>query len=160
MAISPNDNFTAGQILTATECNQFPRGVMATASSSTSYVLTTSAVIATGMTVTFTAVANRNYKITYYEPDAQIGTASNSTSTASIKITNAAGTRLTLGKVSNPFGSYVPGFGLCVVYVGTLTAGSITIVGTAETTSTTGAPSFVRSATSPAQITVEDIGTA
>jgi hypothetical protein len=129
---------------------------MATASSPTSYVLTTSAVIATGMTVTFTAVANRNYRITYYEPDAQTSSSGGSTSTASIKITNAAGTRLTLGKVSNSATGYPVGFALCVVYVGTLTAGSITIVGTAETSTVGG--SFVRSATSPAQITVEDIG--
>ena len=71
MAISPNDDFTAGQILTAQECNQFPRGVMALATSTTSYTLTTSEVIATGMTVTFTAVANRYYRITWFEPQAQ-----------------------------------------------------------------------------------------
>ena len=157
MAISPNDNFLAGQVLTAQECNQFPRGVMATASSTANYTLTTSPVIATGMTVTFTAVTGRNYRITYYEPEAQTPNIAG-TSTASIKITNAAGTRLTLGKVST-VATLMTGT-LTVVYVGTLTAGSITIVGTAETSSTSGAPSFVRSATSPAQITVEDIGTA
>ena len=51
MAISPNDDFTAGQVLTATECNQFPRGVMAYAQSTADYTLTTSDVIATGMTL-------------------------------------------------------------------------------------------------------------
>ena len=157
MAISPNDTFLAGQVLTAQECNNFPRGVMATASSTANYTLTTSAVIATGMTVTFTAVTGRNYRITYFEPEAQTPNIAGS-STASIKITNAAGTRLTLGKVST-VSTLMTGT-LTVVYVGTLTAGSITIVGTAETSSTSGAPSFVRSATSPAQITVEDIGTA
>ena len=124
MAISPNDNFVVGQILTAAECNQFPRGVMATASSTANYTLTTSAVIATGMTVTFTAVTGRNYRITYYEPEAQTPNIAG-TSTASIKITNAAGTRLTLGKVST-VATLMTGT-LTVVYVGTLTAGSITI---------------------------------
>jgi hypothetical protein len=61
MAISPNDDFTAGQVLTATECNQFPRGVMALATSTTNYMLTTTSTVnATGMTVTFTAVVRQS----------------------------------------------------------------------------------------------------
>ena len=81
MAISPNDNFTAGQVLTATECNQFPRGVMALATSTTNYTLTTSTVIATGMTITFAADSTRMYKITYYEPYVETSTAGSGSTT-------------------------------------------------------------------------------
>jgi hypothetical protein len=158
MAITPNTTFVSGAILTAAEQNNFPRGVMATASSSTSYVLTNSAVIATGMTVTFTAVASRNYRITYYEPEAQTNSGGGNTSTASIKITDAGGTQLTSGKILNSASGYNFTSPMTLVYVGTLTAGSITIVGTGQSSVVGG--SFVRSATSQAQITVEDIGTA
>jgi hypothetical protein len=58
MAISPNDDFTAGQVLTATECNQFPRGVMARATSTTSYTMTTSEAIVT----TELLIMNRKHK--------------------------------------------------------------------------------------------------
>lgn len=157
MAITPNTTFTAS-VLTTAQMNNFPRGVMATASSTTSYTLTTSTVIATGMTVTFTAVANRNYRITYYEPQALVGTVAGNFTTTTIRVTNAAGTQLQSGVLQGESGS-INGI-MAIVYVGTLTAGSITIVGCATTSNTTGAPTLSRSATAPAQITVEDIGTA
>ena len=157
MAISPNVDFVAGAILTATQQNQFPRGVMATASSSTTYVLTLATAVATGMTVTFTAVANRNYRITYYEPQIGVPTVAAGAVTTEIRITNAAGTQLQKGLISGP--SAASG-SLTNTYVGTLTAGSITIVGCAFANSLTGAPELTRGATRPAQLTVEDIGTA
>ena len=159
MAITTNDTFIVGQILTAAECNNFPRGVMATASSTANYTLTTSSVIATGMTVTFTAVTGRNYRITYYEPQVSSPTTLSGSSTTEIRITNAAGTRLQLGLMQNSAAVSVSA-SLTNTYVGTLTAGSITIVGCAFASSTTGAPQLTRGATLPAQITVEDIGTA
>jgi hypothetical protein len=61
MAISPNDVFTSGQILTATECNQFPFGIMAITTSTGNTV--TSGVL-TSLNTSFTALANRNYKLT------------------------------------------------------------------------------------------------
>ena len=159
MAISPNNDFTAGQVLTATECNQFPRGVMATASSTANYVLTTSTVIATGMTVTFTAVASRNYRITYYEPQITTPSLLSGSTDTTIRITNAAGTQLQKSVFQTGAASQIAG-STTNTYVGTLTAGSITIVGCAVTSSTTGAPQLTRGATFPAQLTVEDIGTA
>jgi hypothetical protein len=73
MAISPNDDFTAGQVLTATECNQFPRGVMAYAQSTTSD--TTITAEETQITSTaFLPVLNRYYRVTYFEPDILGGT--------------------------------------------------------------------------------------
>jgi len=158
MAISPNDDFTAGQVLTATECNNFPRGVMARATSTTSYTMTTSEAIATGMTVTFTAVANRYYRITYYEPQAQTATALSNT-TATIRQTNAAGTVLNSTVFQNESGLQDQS-GMICVSTNTFTAGSITVVGCAKATSTTGTPLMVRSATVIALLLVEDIGPA
>jgi hypothetical protein len=158
MAISPNDDFTAGQVLTATECNQFPRGVMARAVSTTSYTLTTTETIATGMTVTFTAVANRYYRITYFEPQAQTATVLANT-TATIRQTSAAGTVLNATIFQNE-SAVQDQSGMICVSTNTFTAGSITVVGCAKTSSTTGAPTMVRDATRVALLLVEDIGLA
>jgi len=160
MAITPNTTFVTGDVFTAQQANNFPRGIMATATSTTAYTLTTSYAIATGMTVTFTALANRNYRITYIEPQAGTPSVSGGYSASQIKITNASGTQLQQGLVQTGSAVTVNGV-LALTYVGTLTAGSITIVGCGITSSTTGAPAFARSAgTAVAQLTVEDIGTA
>jgi len=158
MAISPNDNFTAGQVLTATECNQFPRGVMQFASSSTNYTLTTSDVIATGMTVTWSAVANRYYKITYYEPQVQTPTAVSGYVNLSIKDTNAAGATMNYGRLQTSAAVTITG-NVCVTAVVTYgSSASKTVVGTASANVTTGAPTLQRAATYPAFILVEDLG--
>jgi hypothetical protein len=65
MAVSPNTAFTAGQILTAQQQNNFPRGVMGYAISTVNSVVTTSVTDITGMSITFTAVANRLYRATF-----------------------------------------------------------------------------------------------
>lgn len=67
MAVNPNTTFTAGAVLTAAQQNRFPRGVMGYVSRTAGDVtLSTSAVTdLTGMTTTFTAVANRAYKVTF-----------------------------------------------------------------------------------------------
>ena len=158
MAINPNTDFTVGAILTASQQNRFPRGVMALASSTTNYTLTTSAAIATGMTVTFTAVANRNYKITYYEPQTQTAFGVASLVTAQIRLTNAAGTVLQTGYFQSDTNQQ--NSGITPIYTGTMTAGSVTIVGCLLVSSTNGTPLANRSATQPAQILVEDIGPA
>jgi hypothetical protein len=159
MAISPNDNFTAGQVLTATECNQFPRGVMAYASSGTSYTLTTSDTLATGMTVTFTAVANRNYKVTYFEPEVEGPTAATSTTSIKIHITNTAGLLIQQGILSGISAQKVKS-AMQITCVGTFTAGSVTLIGSALCSVTTGTPLLNRNALTPAFLIVEDIGTA
>ena len=157
MAIAPNTTFVAGNILTAAQQNAFGFGVVALATSTTSYTLTTSLTITTGMTVTFTALANRNYKVTYYEPQVQTPNVAGVT-TLKICQTNAAGTALNsafLQTLNNLINGTVN-----VVYVGTQTAGSVTIVGCATASSTTGTPTLSRSATAQAFLIVEDIGPA
>ena len=159
MAITTNDLFTAGQVLTATECNNFPRGVMAFASSPTTYTLTATDTQTTGMTVTFTAAAGRNYKITYYEPNAEGPSAALGTTSIRLHVTNTAGTLLQQGLYMNPnLNKNIAT--LNIVWVGTLTAGSTTIIGSALVSVTTGTPLLNRAATTPAFLIVEDIGTA
>jgi hypothetical protein len=60
---NPNTAFTAGQILTAAEMNRVPRGVIAITNSSSN---TLASNILTGLNTTFTAEANRAYRVTVY----------------------------------------------------------------------------------------------
>jgi hypothetical protein len=63
---SPNTAFTSGQILTAAQMNNLPRGVMAFVNRTTSVsALTTTTADITGMSVTFTAESTRLYKFTW-----------------------------------------------------------------------------------------------
>jgi hypothetical protein len=57
---NPNTNFTAGAVYTAAQANRFPRGVMAVTTSTSN---TITAGVLTGLNTSFTAVANRNYRI-------------------------------------------------------------------------------------------------
>ena len=67
MAISPNTTFVSGAVYTAQQANAYGFSIVALGTSTTS----SSAVSVETLSVTsnsFTAIANRNYKITYYEP--------------------------------------------------------------------------------------------
>jgi hypothetical protein len=158
MAIAPNTTFINGNTLTDTELNAFPRGVMARATSQTNYTLTTSgtAAIATGMTVTFTAVANRYYKITYYEPQTQTPSVVGNTQTF-LKESSAAGTVIGNAVFTNETANSIQ-IPLTIMSTKTFTAGTVTLVGTASVTSTSGTPLLIRDATREALLLVEDIG--
>lgn len=158
MAINPNVTFVSGAVLTADQQSRLPFGVVASASSPANYVLTTSAVIATGMTATFTAVSQRLYKVTYFEPQANTSTVSGSFVTTSIRLTNAAGTLLNNALIQTVAAQSMNA-SLTVLHVGIFTPGSVTVVGCAATSSVTGAPQLTRSATASARFLVEDIGT-
>ena len=158
MAISPNVTFVSGAVLTAAQQNAFGFGAVALATSTANYTLTTSTAIATGMTATFTAIANRNYKITYTEPQTQITNLVSGTTSIQIRVTNAAGTLLQTNYLRNY--AAVSGVGsLTCVYVGTFAAGSTTLVGCASTSSTSDAPAL-KGDTGPRILRVEDIGPA
>ena len=62
MAITPNDLFTSGQILTASECNAYPFGIVAQGTGSVKSTTTTS--FETFMDCTGTVLANRSVKVT------------------------------------------------------------------------------------------------
>ena len=97
----------------------------------------------------FTAVANRYYRITYSEPLPSAG--SGYSMTMRIRLTGVSGTIL-----------YENGFLVAeaknLSIVTTLTAGSTTIVGTLKTD--TGNGTAARASTQPAQLIIEDIGPA
>ena len=154
MAINPNTDFTALTVLTAAQQNRFPRGVVAYAQTPTSDTTITSEEIQVTST-TFTAVANRYYRITYYEP--QVSAASGSFLVQYIRKTNVAGTQYASSIFQQPSGQALNGT-LNVSAVTTFSAGSTTVVGTMA--SGGGTASATRAAAYPAWICVEDIGPA
>ena len=104
---------------------------------------------------TFTAVANRQYKITYFEPAVGVTGGAGNYAYQRIRLTNATGTELGIGQwvTANASNSATT---LCVVTLATFSAGSTVIVGTLFSNS--GTPNTFRAATQPAWIIVEDIG--
>lgn len=153
MAISPNTNFTSGQILTATQQNQFPRGIVAYQQNTTgSGAIGAEAIQITS--TTFTAVANRYYKITYFEPKLSASLNGNQC-TQRIRLTNISGTVLQTSYMEPNTANFV--MNICQV-VTTFAAGSTVVVGTLQMGGTN---IFAgRSATEIASVTVEDIGPA
>ena len=151
MAIAPNTTFVSGAVLTAAQQNAFPFGIVAlTTATSADNTITAEEVQITGSS--FTAIANRYYRITYFEPDANAGTGY---FTFAIRLTNLAGT--VLQTTYESAGASLDRTGLCV-YVGTLSAGSTNVVATAAMSAGTGRAS--RAASSFAFLLVEDIGPA
>ena len=157
---TPNDDFTAGQVLTAGECNNFPRGAMAYSANFTSYTLTLTETITTGMSVTFDAVAGRAYKLTYFEPAANTPAVISGRTTLGIRLTNATGTLVQRGYLETPVAVKIQGtVGLLDLYF-PAASGSVTIVGTSFASSLTGAPTIDRTLLIPGFLLVEDIGIA
>jgi len=159
MAIAPNTTFVSSNVLTAAQMNALPFGICALATSSTTYTITTSTVIATGMTATFTAIANRYYKVSYYEPTIQTPSPSGSYVNVTIRETNAAGTQRAQNYVQTPAASSLYQSNTAS-FISTFSAGSVTLVGCVSSNTTTGTPVAERGATSLAYIVVEDIGPA
>jgi hypothetical protein len=110
------------------------------------------------MTVTFTAVANRYYRITWFEPQAQTASFASNTQ-LTLRQTNAAGTVLQNTIHANESNA-TDQIGMICIRTMTFSAGSITVVGTAKCNSTTGTPQLVRDSTRQAQLLIEDIGPA
>lgn len=150
MAVNPNTDFSSGQTLTADNMNRLPRGIMAynTATASDASV-TVEEVQISG--VTFTAVANRLYRITYYEPG--FGSSVAAAMTMRIRLTNISGAIQQQGIVYNTGVQQQNGI---VVGYTTYTAGSVTLVATLQ--NSTGTGSANRSATAFAFLSVEDCG--
>ena len=154
MAISPNDTFTSGQILTAVECNQFPFGVVAYQSDTTNASFTTEAVNIT--TPSFTAIANRYYRITFFQPQLEVDAANGYTVFKIRKGTTTAGTLISQGYVTGAGAASGPNCGT-VSTITTLTAGAQQICGCLSSTNTT---SKTASASQSGYLLVEDIGPA
>jgi hypothetical protein len=154
MAISPNTDFTSGQILTATQQNQFPRGIMAlNTNTSSSASITAEALQITS--TSFTAVANRYYKITYFEPDVVVNGATVDYVFLRIRLTNIAGAIQQSGTAEISAQRSAAQIEL----IKTFTAGSVTICGTL-TAAGTGSIISNRAADKVGYISVEDVGPA
>ena len=155
MAINPNTDFSSGAVLTAAQQNRFPRGVMAyvEATGLETYG-TTEAVKLTAPA--FTAVANRYYKMTYFEPTIQLASGTSQTSEMRIRQTNASGTVFAFSQLQSQSATQTSQFGITQTFV-TLSAGSITVVATMK--SSTGTPALFRSG-NRAFLLVEDLGPA
>ena len=152
MAINPNVDFVSGAILTAAQQNRFPRGVMAVGNKTVvqNGITTETEIVSSG---SFTAVANRYYRITFTSYNNYKGTTGDvvwriretDTSGAQIAQTNRNVTGATQ-------------CGATVIGVTTFTAGTKTVIGSILVS--TGNLASEPSATQPAQIIVEDIGPA
>jgi hypothetical protein len=152
MAINPNTDFTAGQVLTADQQNRFGRGVVAIATATANDNFTVEEVELT--TSSFTAVANRYYRVTYFEPK-MFATSGTNEITMRVRLTSIGGavqaTAVSVG--SGTFGQTAT-----LSVVKTFTAGATVLVATLQVSATTGTAE--RSATQPAYILVEDLGPA
>lgn len=124
MAINPNTDFTAGAVLTAAQQNRFPRGIMAYTSSTTTDTSVTTEEVE--FTLTWTAVANRYYKISWLEPDVGISGAGATALFWRFRQTNITGTVLGSGYLWIPSSS-VDNTGH-FAHIGTFSAGSTTVV--------------------------------
>ena len=131
MAINPNTNFTTGAVYTADQANRFPRGVMALATATAQNLYTTEEV---ELTATFTAEANRYYKITFFEPYLYVSTGTTEI-ILRIRKTNLAGT---LVQKSFIYANNTQGNSATCIAVTTFTAGVQSVVGTLQAGANTG----------------------
>jgi hypothetical protein len=128
----------------------FPRGVMAVGNQPTvqNSISGITEIVSSG---TFTAVANRYYRITF----TSYNNFKQTTATVQWRIqkTNTSGTVLTLTK--RTIGDFTQN-GVTVVWVGTLTAGAQNVIGSISADA--GVIASEPNASQPSQIIVEDIG--
>lgn len=148
MAINPNTDFTAGAVLLASQQNRFPRGVVSYVEHTANVGFTTETTILTA--TSFTAVASRYYRITFFEPSL----ANTAIGTSTLKIKQGA-TILQQGIVANV--AATTGYAGSISTIETFTAGSVAITATAQSSATGSAQA---SATSPGYLLIEDIGPA
>jgi hypothetical protein len=152
MAINPNTNFTAGAILTADQQNRFPRGIVALS------LITSNANILNAETtftsVSFTAVADRYYRISWFS--GQIQNASSSVNNFYLRETTATGTVIQQGL---QFLSSGEGHLFQLSVVKTFSAGAQSIFARFDQNAGS-ATVMTSSATRPSFLMVEDIGPA
>lgn len=148
MAVSPNVDFVAGAVLTATQQNNFGRGVMAYVINTTTNPTVTTVADVTGMTVTWTAVANRLYRVTF---EGMIG--NNNASQNQYFFTNSANTQLDQTYQDNGASQFQV---ICYQYLFLGVAGSTTVKLRAEASS--GTLTFYGTGTRSRSIVVEDLG--
>jgi hypothetical protein len=155
MAIAPNTNpFVSGAVLTAAQMTALPMGVYSFAERTTSLTpISTETVVLT--LPSFTAVANRYYRVTGFLPYCE--TTGGGTTSFQVRIrkgTTTGGTQLQLA-YGYAAASANSDFFMAIQWVGTLTAGAQQMVLTFES----GASATVlASAVIVPQFVIEDIG--
>ena len=154
MAVNPNTDFTTGQVLTADAANRWPRGIMAYVQNTTGSAVTGTETVMLTL-ASFTAVANRYYRVTYFEP-ALLTTVAGAGTTMRVRLTNLAGALQQTADASSSGGSGAVN-SQTLSFVKTFTAGSIVLVGTLS--GSVGNQAF-RGASQFAYLSVEDIGPA
>ena len=149
MAITPNDAFVSGQVLTAQEQNNFPRGVVAYTSNATQ---TIAGGFLTGLDTTYTFEADRTYKIS-------VATSYSSTAGAGLILSlNVGGTGVQRIFDNRPIAAVAGNFHVNGFWSGTVAAGSKTVkLGWSVLSGTVTNPA---TASIPNQLIIEDIGTA
>jgi hypothetical protein len=148
-----NTDFVAGNILTAAQQNNFPRGLI----SATGNLISSGSVSVETLSITspsFTAVAGRYYRISYFEPAIQYVSGTVNFAILRIRLTNIAGTEQVFNEVK--IGSASDNSGICQT-VRALTAGSTVFVATFAP-SGGGNLNCFRSATATPQLIIEDVG--
>ena len=148
-----NTTFVAGAVLTAAQMNNLPFGIVSVTSVTTS----SAAVSAETLRITspsFTAVANRFYRLTYIEPVILYSAGTVQYLDMNIRITSIAGalqqsTALYINSAQRSNG--------VSMVVKTLTAGATVFVGTFTPAGGGTAIAFAAAAT-PAQFIIEDLG--
>ena len=155
MAIAPNTTFVSGAILTAAQQNAFGFSTVALTKTTTmSQSGVTTAVDLTGATATFTALASRNYKVTWqtYATTSIDNTGGTVTLNEGATILQYATTNL----ISSGAGATISG-----LYIGTFSAGSHTLKLVGSRAAGGANTVFFQSvATLPTFLLIEDVGPA
>ena len=148
-----NTNFTTGQVLTSTQANNWPRGLVSvTSTTSSSGSISTATLRATSPS--FTAVANRLYRISYYEPVLQYVSGTVNVMLMKIRITNTAGAVQTFGECKIASAGANTGY---VSITKTLSAGATVFVATVEPTGGGNGNAYSAS-DAVCQLIIEDLG--
>jgi hypothetical protein len=148
--MSSPGSFVPGDVLGAADMNNLPGGVKGFAQATTNQGGITTNVDVTGLTVTFTAVANRYYRLTAsLFPGSTVAT-----DLIRVQITDGSNNVLTAGQVTAGAGTVT----LERSVVRTFSAGSTTVKVRLQRNSGTGTITSNASADVPAQLIVDDIG--
>ncbi len=151
MAINPNVDFVAGAILTASQQNRFPRGIMQIVTNASTSVFFSGETLTLTLPA-FTAVANRNYRVTYFEPSVTLSSGTGGVE-MKVRLTNISGTTQAASQVMAIGAESASSI---LTFVTTFSAGSTVLVATV----TAANGNAYRDSVYKAQLVVEDIGPA
>lgn len=145
--------FTAGDVLTAADMNLLPAGEVGSASITSSTTFTTLQDIS-GLSVTFTALASRRYRVTAHG----LLRSTVTTDIAQLLIADASSTTISVGQVACVSTTFA--VSCSVMAIVTPSAGSCTYKVRGVRSSGSGTITLDCASTYPAYIVVEDIGPA